>query len=274
MMTATTIESPKVGPSPVMPIGRVLGTYLIAAKLETRAALRNVGMAVPFLVLPPTMYLLFGVVIIGAETGSDQFGNEHGPEIVNYLFAGFCTMGAMMPGIFGGAMIALERENGLLKLKRALPMPPGAHLLAKVAMAMLFSTVAVGATTAVALVAGSITLSGSQIVILGAVLIVGSIPFCAIGLLIGSISSAAAVPAYGNLVFLPMIYLSGLFVPLPDFLERWVLIWPAFYLDQLALGLAGLERFSFVPPLYAGVVLAGITVVCGGLAIRRLARVG
>lgn len=272
MMTAATTRSDPFVSAPVMPIGRLLRAYLLAAKHETLAALRNPGMAIPFLALPPAIYLLFGVVIIGSgeETGNGEFG----PEIVNYLFAGFCTMGAMMPGIFGGSMIALERENGLLKLKRALPMPAGAHLFAKVAMSMLVAAGAVGLTAGVALTFDSITLPAGQLLILCTTMVVGSIPFCAIGLLIGSFSSSSAVPAWGNLVFLPMIYLSGLFIPLPDSLERWVVIWPAFHLDQLALGLAGVEQFSFLPPLYAGTVLAGVTVLCGGLAIHRLARVG
>lgn len=254
-----------------MPLGRVLRAYLIAAKYETLAALRNVGLAVPFLVLPPAIYLLFGVVIIGSEVGG---GGEFGPEIVNYLFSGFCVMAAMMPGIFGGATIATERENGVLKLKRALPMPPGAHLFAKLAMSMLVAAGAVAGVTAVALAADAITLSGVQILILTTVMVVGSIPFCAIGLFIGSVSSSAAVPAVGNLAFLPMIYLSGLFIPLPDSLERWVVIWPAFHLNQLALGLAGVEQFTFFPPVNVAVVLAGVTVLFGGLAVRRLARVG
>jgi hypothetical protein len=57
-------------------------------------------------------------------------------------------------------------------------------------------------------------------------------------------------------------------------MERWMVIWPAFHLNQLALGLAGVEQFSFVSPAIAGGVLVGVTVLFGGLAIRRLARVG
>ena len=118
MMAATMTRPLSPASAPIMPIGRLLRAYLLAAKYETLAALRNPGMAIPFLALPPAIYLLFGVVIIGSAEGTGD--GEFGPEIVNYLFAGFCTMGAMMPGIFGGSMIALERENGLLKLKHLL----------------------------------------------------------------------------------------------------------------------------------------------------------
>jgi hypothetical protein len=42
----------------------------------------------------------------------------------------------------------------------------------------------------------------------------------------------------------------------------------------VALGFAGVREFSFVSPLISGAVLVGVTVIFGGLAIRRLARLG
>jgi hypothetical protein len=45
-------------------------------------------------------------------------------------------------------------------------------------------------------------------------------------------------------------------------------------LNQLALGLAGVDKFSFFPPELAAGVLVGVTVLFGGVAIHRLARVG
>ncbi|NJO55949.1 MAG: hypothetical protein HC834_05840 [Rhodospirillales bacterium] len=146
--------------------------------------------------------------------------------------------------------------------------------MAKVVMSMVVSAIAVSLVAVAALLAGKITISLAQVAIIWAVLIAGSIPFCAMGLLIGSLVSGSAAPAWGNLVFLPMIWLSGLFIPLPASLERWVVLWPSFHLDQLALGLAGVDKFRFMPPAIAAAVLVGVTVVCGGFAIRRLARVG
>jgi ABC-2 type transport system permease protein len=179
-----------------------------------------------------------------------------------------------MPGIFCGVGLALERDGGLMKLKRALPMPTGANFVAKVAMSLVFSAVALTGVVVSALVAGEITLSGTQDLTLWVIMLSGSIPFCAIGSLIGSLASGSAAPAFGNLVLLPMIWLSGMFIPLPESLEPWAVVWPAFHLNQLALGLAGIAEFSVFPPEISAVVLIGITVLVGGLAIRRLARIG
>jgi len=253
-----------------LPIGRVLRAYLMETKLETLGALRTPGFSLPFIAVPLAIYWLFGVVIAG-NAGANS---ELGPGIANYLFAGFSVLAVAMPGIFSGVILATERDGNLLKLKRALPLPPGATIVAKVLMSMATAAIAVTLVVIAALVAGKITLSLAQVAIIWAVLIVGTIPFCAMGLLIGSLVSGSAAPAWGNLVFLPMMWLSGLFIPLPDSLERWVVIWPTFHLDQLALGLAGVKQFTFIPPVMAAAVLAGVTVLCGGLAMRRLARVG
>jgi ABC-2 type transport system permease protein len=248
-------------------LGRLVRAYFVEAKFETLAALRTTGFALPFLVVPVAIYWIFGVVIGGNGDGAAQ-------EFADYVFAGFGVLAAAMPGIFSGVILATEREGRLLQLKRALPLPPGATIVAKVLMSM---AVAGGAVTLVAvagLLGGKIHLSLPQVAIVWAVLIAGTIPFSAIGLLLGARVSASAAPAWGNLLFLPMVLLSGLFLPLPEGLKRWVLLWPTFHLDQLALGLAGVEKFTYIPPAMAAAALAGVTVVCGGLAIRRLARVG
>jgi ABC-2 type transport system permease protein len=244
---------------------------LSEAKYETLNALRTPAFAIPFIAIPVAIYLLFGVVIAG---NSDEAPSEFGPGIANYLFSGFCVVAAIMPGIFSGVLLAQERDNGLFKLKRALPLPPGANLIAKVLMSMGIAALGVSLVVIAGLAAGKLTISVPQVLVIAATLIVGTIPFSAIGLFIGAHTSGGAAPAYGNLVFLPMMWLSGLFIPLPDFLERWVVAWPAFHLNQLALNLAGVEQFSFIGPEIPFGVLVGVTVLFGGLAIRRLARVG
>lgn len=249
---------------------RILRAYLVEARFELLCALRTASFALPFLIVPVAIYLLFGVVINGNIGATSEFG----PAIHNYLFSGFAAIAVIMPGIFSCVILATEREANLTRLKRALPLPPGAAIVAKVLMAMTVSLIAVSLVAIAALLAGKITLSLAQVATIWVVMVIGSIPFAAIGLLIGTMTSASAAPAWGNLVFLPMMWLSGLFIPLPDFLEQWVVIWPAFHLNQLALGLAGVEEFLFIPTAMAAAVLLGVTVLCGGLAIRRLVRIG
>ncbi|HET8696158.1 MAG TPA: ABC transporter permease, partial [Gammaproteobacteria bacterium] len=97
---------------------------------------------------------------------------------------------------------------------------------------------------------------------------------CAIGLLIGAYVGGNASPAVANLVYLPGMWLSGSMFPLPEPMRPWAVIWPMFHLNQTALGAAGVKDLSFVNPLCTAAVLVAITVLCTGLALRRLVRVG
>jgi ABC-2 type transport system permease protein len=253
-----------------LPLPRLWRAYLQETRVDIVSALRTPAFALPFIAVPVAIYVLFAVVINADAARHSPFG----AGIADYLFCGFATMAAIMPGLFSGVLLAQEREAGLLRLRRALPQPPGATVVAKVLMAMSVAALALALVTVAALLAGRLTISPLQVAVIYASLVLGTVPFAAIGLWIGALSSASAAPAYANLLFLPMIWLSGLFIPLPASLQRWVVLWPAFHLDQFALGLAGVDQFTYVPPTLAAAVLLGVTLLFGGLAVRRLARVG
>jgi len=252
----------------LMPTGRILQAYATEARYETLRMLRSPGAAIPFLLLPVPIYLFFGVMLAAPATVKN-------PAVANYLFSGFLVFSVMTPALFGvGCTLAVERDAGFLKLKRALPAPGGAYLLAKMLTAVAFAALATLSVLAAGLLAGKLTLSAVQLAVIMAIMILGAIPFAAIGLLVGTYASGSAAPAFVNIVFLPMLYLSGLFIPLPKSLEKFTVIWPAFHLNQTALGAAGVTEFSFIPPLMSAAALVGVTVLFAGLAVRRLARVG
>ena len=255
-------------PAAPMPIGRILRAYAKEVQYESLRMLRSPAFAIPFLLLPVPVYLFFGVMLAGPAVA------KH-PSAANYLYSGFSVFAVMGPSLFGaGCALALERDAGFLNLKRALPAPGGAYLIAKMLMSMVFAALAMATMLAAAILADTVSLTSGQLLIMTVVMIAGAVPFCAIGLLIGSYMSGSSAPAFINIVFLPMLWLSGLFIPLPKFLEKWAFIWPAFHLNQVALGSAGVSEFTFISPVIAAAVLVGVTVLFGGLAIRRLATRG
>ncbi len=73
-----------------------------------------------------------------------------------------------------------------------------------------------------------------------------------------------------NVVYLAMIYLSGLFIPLPASI-RWIAVFsPAFHFNQLCLAMAGVGSIFSQTMHFAA--LAGVTVLFAGLTVRRLVR--
>jgi ABC-2 type transport system permease protein len=247
--------------------GRLVQAYFTEAKYEFLHALRAPAFVVPFLVLPAAVYLFFGVVIAGSAKGAP-------PHIADYLFSGFAVMAILGPALFGGISVAMERDGGLMRLKRALPAPSGSYLMAKVATCTVYAALAAISVLLAALIAGKIDLSAMQLLIMSVVYVLGAIPFCAISLFIATHASGNAAPAFVYLTYFPMMYLSGLFIPLPKTLEHWTVIWPTFHVDQLALAAAGLKQFRFVDPMISVAVLVATTVLFGGLALRRLQRFG
>jgi ABC-2 type transport system permease protein len=278
-MNATSFENPSTFESPkpfrslddsslgaVMTTGRLLGAYLAEAKFESLRMFRVLGFSIPFLVLPAALYLLFGVVLFGDAVRND-------PTAGKFLFAAFAVFGVMGPGMFGfGATIATEREQGLLTLKRALPAPAGSYLLAKLLMTMLFALIVMATMIPAALLLGHLPLTFAQSASVTAISMFGSLPFCAIGLFIGTRVSGKAAIAFVNLIYVPMMHVSGLFYPLPKFLRTISPIWPTYHLQQLVFAALGISSYGKTTIHIA--VLAGVTVLLTAFSIRRLARVG
>jgi ABC-2 type transport system permease protein len=226
--------------------------------------LRAPAFIFPAVVLPVGLFLLLGVAI---------FRDVPNPQIAVGIFTGFATFAMIGPGMFSfGIALAQERQQGILTLKRALPMPPAAYLLAKMFMALLFSAIVMVALLTVAIAADKLPgVSASKLAPLMVVCVLGAVPFCSLGLLIGSLVSGSSAPAYVNLIYFPMIYLSGLFFPLPEFLTRIAPMWPAYHLNRLAMHVVGIVEGR---PLVYIAVLGSVTIVCTMLAVRRLSRVG
>ena len=259
-MNATTIDS--------LPTARLINAYWTEAKCEFMRMLRNLAFGGPVLLIPLGVYLLVGVAISADAIAKD-------PPVANYLFSGFSVFAVSMPALFSvGCTLALERDAGLMKLKRAQPAPGGSWLVAKIFVAISFAALAYAPILVAAVLVGKVTVSASGLAAMSVVFILGAIPFAALGLFIGSLVSGSSAPAYTNLIFLPCIYLSGIFIPLPKFLYTQTVVWPAFHLDQLALAAGGVEKYIFFPAQMAAAVLIGITVVFGGLAIWKMARRG
>jgi ABC-2 type transport system permease protein len=180
-----------------------------------------------------------------------------------------------MPAMFGiGVTLALERDMGLLKLKRAQPAPPAAWVVAKIVAGLVLAVLAYAPIVILAVATGKLALGAGQVVALSAALMVGTIPFTALGLMIGSLTSGSAAPGFANLVYLPGCYLSGMFFPLPKSMYWQAPIWPQFHVEQFAMHMAGVEKMQFEPLTMAIAAMLGYTVLFAGVTIWRLSQKG
>src|SRR3546814_2690164 len=83
---------------------------------------------------------------------------------------------------------------------------------------------------------GVVSLEPWQWLALLAINVASVLPFCAIGLFIGTLVGGQGAPAVLNLLYLPMAFLSGLWLPLemlPQLFATLAPTWPPYHLAQL-----------------------------------------
>ncbi|HSY71616.1 MAG TPA: ABC transporter permease [Alloacidobacterium sp.] len=227
----------------MQPITLGMPYYVNIFAKETRyeflKAVRNRMFSLATLGFPIMFYLLFGVT--NKNTGS-------GFNYAQYLVAGYSCFGMIAAALFNlGAGISTERAQGWLEVKQASPMPRVAYLAAKVLTCMAFGIAIVAALVTIGMTFGGVHATSLQIVHLAAVIVAGSIPFASFGLVLSLLMPPSAAPGIINLIYLPMSFCSGLWMPievLPHWLQRVAPLLPTYHYAQLALNVFGYARSS------------------------------
>jgi ABC-2 type transport system permease protein len=231
------------------------------AKYEFLKNLRLRMYTASVLSFPIMFYVLFGLVLNSHEA----IGATRVPT---YLIATYGTFGVMGASLFGTAAgLASDRGLGWLQVKRASPMPPFAYFVAKVLTSMIFSTIIVVALFALGFAAGGVRMPLIDSLKLLGTLALGSLPFSAMGLALGYFTGPNSAPATINLIYLPMSFCSGLWVPfmfLPKIVKQIALLLPPYHLSQLALGIVGAKSNESAATHWG--VLIAFTMICLGVA--------
>jgi ABC-2 type transport system permease protein len=209
--------------------------YLNEARCELFKLARNRSYLFSMIGFPVIFYLLFGVV--------NKAVAYQGHTLARYLLAGYSCFGGMGSSLFGiGAGLAFERGHGWLELKRASPMPASAYLLSKLCVSIFF-----GVSITILLMILGTAFAGVQIsafegLHLLFVIAAGVVPFASLGLVIGLLMPANAAPGVINLVYLPLSFCGGLWVPIQE-LPHWLQVvahgLPSFWFSRLALSALG-----------------------------------
>lgn len=227
-MSTTTISTP----SPA-------NIYWKEAKYELLRSLRLQVYTFSVIGFPVMFYILFGLFITRGQTLSNLSAST-------YLLATYGTFGIMGASLFGTAgALSAERGLGWLQVKRASPMPPIAYFTAKIVKGVIFSIVVVLCLLALGIAFGNVHIAFFTALKLIFILAAGSLPFCAMGLAIGYFAGPNSAPSVINMIYLPLSFCSGLWVPfmfLPKFLQQLAQFLPSYHLSQLALGVIGAGR--------------------------------
>jgi len=244
-----------------------LGAMLLAQiRSELRMRWRLPAFSASNLLLPVVLFSFFGLPFAG-RTG------PRGLDIGVVLLISFSAYAVGQVMVYGfGIGVAMERGQKIDVLMRATPLPPGVYLAAKIVVAMLFGLLATLILFAYAGVVGGIRVAPGVWVSVIARLLAGSVPLIGLGFAIGYVAGPNAAPAVVNLVYLPLAFASGLFLPpeqLPAFVQRVAPYLPTYHYAQLAWSAIGAGR----EPVSTSVVwLVGYSALFLWAAIRAYRR--
>ncbi len=120
--------------------------------------------------------------------------------------------------------IVFQRESGLLKRIAGTPLPRGSFLAGQVLHALLVALLLVAITAAFGRAAyGADIPGGATLFDFLVMLAVGAAAFCSLGLAVTAmIPDADAAPAVVNVAILPLLFLSGIFIPFGNDTPSWI----------------------------------------------------
>ncbi len=258
-MATTTFPAAVIAPR--RSLTRTLAVYAKESKYELLKNIRIPVYAISTVAFPLMFYVLFGIVL--------GHNNPAARDNATYMLATMGCFGVIAVALFGfGVSLAMERGQGWLQVKRASPMPVAAYFFAKLFAAVVFSTVIILMLLAVGFVFGGVRIPLTTAAKLLGILVAGSIPFSAMGLAIGYFAKPNSAPSVVNLIYLPMAFCSGLWVPLfmlPHGLQTFAKFLPAYHMSQLALNSVGMGM-SPTPAWGHIEALLAFTMICLGLA--------
>lgn len=222
-------------PYPYSRTNRVFSIFMRETRYEFVRAMRTKAFSLSVIGFPVMFYLLFGVMNRGEAV--------HGQIVAKYLVASYAAFGVVGSALFGvGVGLAGERASGWLELKRASPMPPLTYLGAKCVSAVAFGLIIASILCLVGTFAAGVHLSALEYLGICGISVIGGVPFACMGLLLAMLLPANSAPGIVNLIYLPMSYCSGLWMPI-SLLPKWmqhVAPWlPTYHLAQLMLRVFG-----------------------------------
>lgn len=242
----------------VAPLGRMLAMQI---KSQLLMMWRVPAFSATNLCLPLLFFTFFGLPVATRVT-------PDGLSIGAYVLASFAaySVGSIMVFSFGIG-VATERGMKIDLLIRATPLPPIIYMAGRVVNALLFAFASLVILIIYGMVVGGVRQDLIVWVNVVARLLAGSLPFIALGFAIGYLSGPNVAPAAANLVYLPMTFASGFFLPLeqlPRFVQRAAPYLPTYHFAQLAWSAVGAKSELLLTSL---LWLAGYTVLFFAIAM-------
>ena len=170
----------------------------------------------------PLMFLAIFTALLGHGTVPVNGRLLHLTTYYVAAMASFSVITASYTNIAVG--IVFQRDAGILKRTDATPLPAVAYLGARVLHALAVAALLVAITVTFGRLAYQADVpTGASLLRFAVMLVVGATSFCALGFAISAVvpNADSAAPIV-NATVLPLLFLSGIFIPLGDNAPAWI----------------------------------------------------
>jgi ABC-2 type transport system permease protein len=186
-----------------------------------------------FTLILPILFLVIFVAVFGNNITPD------GIKLSTYYVPGIAALGVIASSFINLVIsITVLREEGILKRRRATPVPAWALIAARTLTAVVVSLVVVAVLLAIGRLGYHVSIPTSTLPGIAVTTVVGSITFCILGYALSTaIHSEDAAQPMVQAIMLPLYFISGIFVPnihLPSWLKHVAQVFPV---EHLADGL-------------------------------------
>jgi len=172
----------------------------------------------------PLMFLVIFTALLGH--GTVRVSPTRVINTSTYYVAAMASFGLISACYTNIAIsVSFQRDQGILKRINGTPLPKSVYLGARMLHALIVGLLLVVITAAFGRLLYSASVpSGVTLLRFVVMLLVGSASFCALGFAITPvIPNADASPAIVNATILPLLFLSGVFIPLGSNSPAWIL---------------------------------------------------
>jgi ABC-2 type transport system permease protein len=169
----------------------------------------------------PLMFLVIFTTIFDNDTSTLPSGQE--VSNATYYTASILAF-SVITACFTNVSITTTflREEGVLKRIRGTPLPGWSYLLAKILHSVFVMAILAGIVCLFGRVFYDVDLPGRSLPAFLTTLLVGAATFCALGLACTAVTpNVDAAPAITNAVILPLLFISGVFIPI-DSAPQWM----------------------------------------------------
>jgi ABC-2 type transport system permease protein len=247
-----------------IPVGRAR-SLLALARLDLARSIRNQRYLVLTIGFPAVFYLLYTGVLQTGDASRQRIGDIPWPT---YFMASMAAYGALTATLGGSRLVAGERVSGWTRQLRITPLPASAYVITRLIVSLLSTVPAILLVTAVGVLANGVSLDVPRAIALVLLLAVGSLPFAALGVLIGYLFDGDSAQGATMAALFGLAILGGLWAPVATFptaLGTIARMLPSYRLADLGWRLVG----GAAPDLADVLLLLGYGILFGALVAWR-----